>query len=186
MLKRTINHIHSTPILGYNCLQSWQLAYFLAIVWGFNQNLNAVILKGRVMVRGTKIKILKWEILFNTNPRRWGHYMGCFQQKKILVNFCWLIVDLAHDEFKNVLKNGSQIETWGLFKILGLGVPYFGERSPIPPGPLYGLYFENRKKCFVKNRENNVFWPFWGQKSLRISAWFFFTFSKIQKWYGYI
>ena len=91
--------------------------------------MNAVLLKGRVMVRGTKIEVLKREILFLTNPRSWGHYMGCFQRKKILVNFCCLIDDLSHEEVKNVLKNASFFKTWGLFLIMRLGAVYFCERQ---------------------------------------------------------
>ena len=92
--------------------------------------MNTLILKARVMVRGTKIEILKREILFSTNPWSWGHYMGCFQRRKILVNFCCLNVDLSHEEVKNVLKNASFFKTWGLFLIMRLGAVYFGERQP--------------------------------------------------------
>ena len=64
----------------------------------------------------------------------------------------------------------SDLNMWA-FLNTGVGSPIFRwktaqthmYRSHIPPGPLYGLYFENRKTCFVKNRENSVFWPFWAK-----------------------
>ena len=94
------------------------------------KNMNAVLLKGRVMVRGTKIEILKREMHFLTNPQSCGNYILCFQRKKTLVNFCCLNVDLSHEEVKNVLKNASFFKTWGLFLIMRLGAVYFGERQP--------------------------------------------------------
>ena len=92
--------------------------------------MNAVLSRGRVTVKDTKITISRWEIIFLTNPRSWEHYMGSFVRKKILVNICWPSVDLGLSEFQNVLKNGCLIETWGLFLIMGLGVWYFGEKQP--------------------------------------------------------
>ena len=77
--------------------------------------MNAVLLKARVMVRDTKIEILKREILFLTNPLSSGHYMGCFQRRKILVNFCCLNVDLSQEEVKNVLKNAPFFKKMGAF-----------------------------------------------------------------------
>ena len=119
--------------------------------------MNAVILKARVMVRGTKIKILKWEILFLINPRRWGHYMGCFQRKKIgqlLLTNCWPSPLWIQKCPKNWVSDWNM----GAFFNNGVGSHIFRwktaqthmYRSHIPPGPLYGLYFENRKKVLSK------------------------------------
>ena len=50
--------------------------------------MKAVILKRRVMVRGTKKKgFWSEKYFFLTNPRRWGHYMRCFHRKKFWSTF---------------------------------------------------------------------------------------------------
>ena len=137
--------------------------------------MKAVILKARVMVRGTKIKILKWEILFY-KPSEMGTLYGVFSSKKnfgqLLLTNCWPSpwwIQKCHQKWVSDWNMGAFLNT-------GVGSSIFRwktaqthmYRSPIPPGPLYGLYFENRKKCFDKNRENNDFLAILGQTSLRI------------------
>ena len=46
-----------------------------------------------------------------------------------MVNICWLFGFLAGSKVKNMVQKSVQIETWGLFLILGIGVWYYGERQ---------------------------------------------------------